>query len=220
MIDEKELIELMVKLSESRHFFCSEADFQHYLALELHKKENLNDFEILLEFPTVDPIKHKKNYVNKKIHLDIYMEYNKSHKIGIELKYKTKKLSEEQKKLHNDFCHFDLSQQGACDIGRYNFLKDVLRLQELKKKNIIDEGFVIFLTNEDKYWKETKFGTVDEKFKIFDGKKLDKVLSWDKRASKGTTKGIADPLRFDKEYLIKWRAFFKNPEFKYLLLKV
>ena len=57
-------------------------------------------------------------------HCDIVVG-NDDVKIGIELKYKTKE-------WHADIDgeRFELKPHGAADIGEYNFLKDVYRLEQ------------------------------------------------------------------------------------------
>ena len=106
-------IQEILKISlKDRNVFHSEADFQHHLAWCIHTE--LQDSKLRLEYPL------SKNNSNRREYCDIVLK--SPHNIGIELKYKTKLLTANVK---NEY--FELKNQGAQDIGRYDFLKDVQR---------------------------------------------------------------------------------------------
>lgn len=87
---------------------------------------------------------------------------------AIELKYKTKKFdtvfgAEE----------FHLRNHGAQDIGRYDFIKDIVRLEHFVTANAGSVGYAIFLTNDEAYWKDSKsLTTADAMFRIGDNRTL------------------------------------------------
>jgi hypothetical protein len=75
-------------------------------------------------------------------YLDFLIIYNEV-KYGFELKYLTSQ-------LQLDFITegFHLKNQGAQDILRFNFRKDVFRLEKLKERGEIDFSLAILLTND------------------------------------------------------------------------
>ena len=154
-----ELIEnaLNELINEEKEIFCSEADFQFALAWkikELSLKELSPKIDIKLEFT---PWKFDPN-----IHIDIVVS-TEGQMIPIELKYKTKKLEkdnfENQENLdHQDSYDVPLKTQGAHDTGRYDFVRDIHRMEQIidSKKYPMQTAYAIFLTNDSLYWKNPK----------------------------------------------------------------
>src|SRR5436309_960178 len=100
----------MAALACSRPIFHSEADFQHSFAWQIHLADP--DARVRLE-PRVlrDP----------PIALDLAIT-SRARRIAVELKYLVRAFSAEQ-----DGEKFALRPQGAQDIRRYDFIKDVAR---------------------------------------------------------------------------------------------
>ena len=126
--------------------FHSEAQFQFALAWEIKLRYKC---QVLLEEYTASYLVLKKK---KKMYTDIILKGEDGYTIGIELKYKTAEYD-------NDIYH--LLNHGATDLGRYDYLYDVHRLELLSKKDKLSEaeiicpitkGYAILLTNEHKYW--------------------------------------------------------------------
>jgi len=128
MLTLKEVSKIVQECFNERGIFHSEADFQHSLAWKIHERFD-KKFKIRLEF------------VFGSKHVDIVLIDNSNNKIGIELKYKTKDISEE---INGE--QYSLKPHGAQDLGRYDVIKDIERLEELIKEDKIKSGFVIFLT--------------------------------------------------------------------------
>ena len=126
---------LMADLSIHRPIFHSEADFQHALAWQIH--EVMPDCGIRLEFPP---------FSDKRMYLDIWLSTSR---IAIELKFATRKLECEWNGEN-----FSLRDQSAQDVKRYDFLKDIQRLEQVVMDGNADAGFAVLLTNDHLYWKE------------------------------------------------------------------
>ena len=115
--------------------------------------------------------------------------------------------------------------QSAQDVGRYDFIKDLSRLEQVVKATGA-AAYAIFLTNDSAYWKlPIKENTVDACFRIHQGKNLSGICSWDKRASKGTTYHREQEIKILGKYFCNWQdySFFDEPshnKFRYLLLKI
>ncbi len=141
-------------------------------------------------------------------------------KIGVELKYKTKT----HKHVAKDGEVFNLKNHGAQDCCRYDFLKDISRLEKWIQTGHIKHGYAVFLTNDHLYWEQSKDkSTVDEQFRIHDGKNMEGRLCWDKNASSGTMKNRETPINLHDTYTMKWEDLpHENADcpFRYLCIPI
>ena len=198
---------ILDELSKERPIFHSEADFQHALAWKIHEKHN--DLNIRLE-----------NKLNSQgIYIDLFA-FNDTDKIAIELKYKTKKID---KIFENEV--FNLKNQSALDQGRYDFIKDISRLEKARTRyNYI--GFAIFLTNDKIYWENpmSEINTFDKEFRIHEGKTIKGTLGWKEGASKGTMSGREEAIKLESEYNLNWGDYFNlnglNGKSRFLLVEI
>lgn len=219
MINENEKFDIenvLDSLSKKRPVFHSEADFQCALAWEIH--EMYSDFNIRLE--------KKEEIYGKEIYPDIFI-FKKDRIYILELKYKTREL-----KITMPKEEYHLKNQGAHDINRYDFCKDIERLEKMvekyEKSNYICTGFAIFLTNDSQYWvspETEKPNTFDKEFRIHEGRILRGILRWKEGASSGTTRGREDPINLSGMYCLRWKYYSNlnektNGEFRYLLVEV
>jgi hypothetical protein len=198
----------LMNLAEKRLIFHSEADFQHALAWEL--QQMYPEAAIRLEY--------KPAKVKARIYLDIWTTLGVE-KIAIELKYKTKSLEV----LHQGES-FALLNHSAHDCGRYDFLKDIMRLEHVVQKEMDTIGYVIFITNDQAYWSSVETNTIDSAFRIAEGQIVHGELGWGEGASSGTIRGREKPLRLRGRYRMQWEAFSQvegaNGQFRCLCFKV
>ena len=195
---------ILIESLRSRGVFHSEVDFQHHFAWAIHNA--FNDSSIRLEFPL------SKNDKNKWEYCDIML--TTPHTIGIELKYKTKLM---HKEINGET--FELKNQGAQDIGRYDFFKDISRLENWQTQGIISCGYAIMLSNDKTYWQTPKNKlTVDNQFRLHN-REVSGTLSWGSKASAGTMKGRESPIVLKDNYNLNWVNSIAN-DFKYLLVKI
>ena len=203
---------MLLTLAGKRPVFHSEADFQHALAWEIH-----------LQNPACSlRLEYKPPFVSQRVYLDVFIRASNSEGISaIELKYKTRGL-----RVQVDRETFSLLDQSAQDIARYDFLKDISRLEQVISCADNGVGYAIFLTNDSAYWKPPLIReTVDADFRIHQGRVLNGTLKWKSNASKGTTHGREETISIQGSYHLKWQDYSKPSEasygqFKYLLVKV
>jgi len=187
-------------LSQKRPIFHSEADFQHALAWEIH--EAIIGSSIRLEY--------KPQSIKDRIYLDLWV-LDGSKKIPIELKYKTRKM----KVIYNNET-FELTDQGAQDLGRYDFLKDIQRVEQVIAAEESEKGYVILLTNDSAYWKfPYRLDTVDAAFRIHEGREVTGELAWSDLAAAGTTKSRETPIQLYNTYLLNWFDYSMHGEINY-----
>ena len=187
---------LMDHLASDRPVFHREADFQHALAWQI--REVGLDPRIRLERPV------KRPRSTERIYLDLWLPGSS---VAVELKYRPRKLEH-----WHEGEYFDLRNQSAQDTGRYDFLDDVQRLEQLSVSERIDvqAGIAIMLTNDHLYWKEPPphhEPTNDAEFRIHEGRTITGKMKWRKRAGAGTTKGREDPIRLKGSYHLQWRDY-------------
>jgi hypothetical protein len=202
---------LLEKLAVKRPIFHSEADFQHELAWLIH--EEYPNAKIRLETPIGDETATK--------HLDLLVIIG-TLKIAIELKYKKTKLQ-----IQVDSETFNLKPDTSLDTCRFDFLKDVSRIEECIENKQAEIGYAIMLTNVDVFWREMAPGQNSEQFFLHEGRKIAKnvPMKWHEKASTGTLAGRVDGLTLSNDYQIHWQdySFLGEKEqinFKYLALKI
>lgn len=205
-----EIGEVLSVLAKKRPIFHSEADFQHAFAWEIHQK--LPTASIRLELPV--------QVKNKFLHIDVWIA-NQDAILAIELKYKTRSLSVQ---IENE--QYRLKDQSAQDIGRYDFVKDIQRLEQVAVAHHNFTGYAILLTNDSAYWVErASHRTVDTDFRVHDKRILEGVLNWGANASDSTKKNREQPLELRGTYRLQWTDY-SHPssasygEFRSLLVKV
>lgn len=153
------------------------------------------------------------------LYLDIWLA---GPRIAIELKYRTRKLNP---RFNGE--DFALRDQGAQDIGRYDFIRDVVRLERATEGPLqATAGFAVMLANDPLYWNRRREGTVDAGFRVIeDGRTIEGEMAWSSRAASGTTKGREEPLRPRGRYEARWRNYRDFEEggyskFRYLAVEV
>lgn len=206
-----DLEKLLARLAAKRPVFHSEADFQHALAWEFQLMHQ--NAEVRLEVPTA-----RQN--DKRASIDLQVK-NVSDTILGELKYKTAKAALD---LNGEF--FRLKQQGAQDQGKYDFIKDIARLEEFTYGKPSMTGFAILLTNDPSYWNERrKADPIDAAFALTEGRELTGTLAWASHASAGSTKGREMPVKLRERYVAEWRDYAAasltgGSQFRYLAFRV
>lgn len=199
------------RLKDKRPIFHSEDDLKFALACEI--KDFNENLQVRLERPT-DIKLEKINGENKstdRASFDIIVIVGDK-TIPIELKYKTKELKCEIKGEK-----YDLKEQGAVNIGRYSFFKDIVRIEKYLEKNKSDYGIVLFLTNDKKYYDSNikDKNTLDKYFYCYNGKRVEKGhIKWnylkidqtkDPENKHWTTKGQTSfKIELKNSYTFEW----------------
>lgn len=208
-----QLSRVMRMLSNERPVFHSEADFQYALAWQIHKEQP--SYSLRLEYPL---------YPGEPDHLDIWATRG-AEALAIELKYKTRS-------LHGPVGGelFWLKEHSAQDCNRYDFIKDVQRLEQFVFARDSVTGYAILLTNDSSYWgSPLHASTADASFRIHEGRVLTGQLAWGPAASRGTTKGREKVLSIMGSYKLTWRDYYEVKasenvkgygKFRYLAVKV
>lgn len=205
-----ELEMILLRLSQNRKAFHSEADFQFAFAWAI--QETFPDSTIRLEY--------SPSQIQPSIHLDILVVIGDDW-YPIELKYKTyaciKTVGDET---------FKLKSHGAQDLGRYDYLKDVQRIErlgrELPKCKI---GYSILLTNDSAYWSNViKDNSMGSAFKLYENNTKLGELRWAEHTGPGTMRGRESPIVLSSQYEIHWKDYSRLDDtktglFRYVILE-
>lgn len=201
---------LLASLAEARKVFHSEADFQHALAWQIHLAAPGS--QVRLEIDAI-PVPDRRMF------LDIWLPVER---IAIELKYVTRELELEE---GGEF--FALRNHRAQDARRYDFLRDIERLELMcSHGDVCQAGYAVQLTNDPSYWNvPARMDTVDAAFRIHAGMNISGELAWAERAGPGTVRGRESPIRLRSTYRPRWQEFSAFPgrkygQFRYLAVSV
>ena len=202
------LLGIIDRLSSLRPIFNMEADFQFALGWEIQKK--FPDWSVRFE--------HKPTNLKDRIFVDLWIKGDQTS--AIELKYKTRKLDVNVKGES-----FNLLDQSAQDIGRYDFLKDVERLENIVSTHDNVKGYAVILTNDSAYWKSPTTETVDAEFRMHEGRILNGELAWGTEAGAGTMRKREKPIKLTGTYKLSWKDYSQVSstsygKFRYLFLEI
>jgi hypothetical protein len=201
---------VLSELAVTRPLFHSEADFQHAFAWRLHERDP--ELRVRLEYRTP--------FLGDRMYLDVWATKGDA-AVALELKYKTRRLSASVAGER-----FELVDQSAQDLGRYDAIKDICRLEKLTRAAPHVSAFSILLTNDSAYWTAPRGNnTVDAGFRLHEGHVLCGECVWGLAASTGTTRTREAALRLSGHYSIRWREYSQvSPDrhgvFRYLALPV
>lgn len=139
--------------SKNKELLFNERDLQMHLALHLISTRHYDDVDV--EYYV--PYEELDNYVWKnELKLDILVRKGAEY-LPIELKYKTKKHSKHLKRFDEQLStNVDvLKNQGAQDLGMYDFWKDVRRVELVRNRfGAVKNGLAVFVTNDPYYTRE------------------------------------------------------------------
>ena len=143
-------------LESNRELLFNERDFQMHLATWLRSSANRYD-DVDVEYYV--PRSELDDYVwDSELRLDVVVKKGGEY-CPIELKYKTKKV--ERKISRFDEALNDavvvMKNQGAQDLGMYDFWKDVRRVELVRRRfDRVKGGLAVFVTNDPLYTKESR----------------------------------------------------------------
>jgi hypothetical protein len=179
----------MAALARGRPLFHSEADFQHAFAWQLHSA--YPDARIRLE-----------TRPRPGMRLDI-MALIDGRRVAVELKYLLRHLTTT---VEDEI--FNLPFQSAQDVRRYDFLKDLARLEVLLGDGIADDGFAVALTNDPSYWQGgNRQDVADAAFRLGEGREVAGALAWAAHTGAGTMRGRESAIELTGRYELRWRDF-------------
>jgi hypothetical protein len=207
---------VLSSLGARRPIFHSEADFQHELAWELRTCPP-GAKQLRLEYPVPR--------VRPRMELDIWVVERHpltgaQYRTAIELKYKTRRAS-----AHFAGEQFSLTQQAATPLGRYDFWKDVYRLETVRHARSADEAWVVFLTNDSAYYGSNGGRGNGTAFSIANGRNVTAgtQMGWRSAVNPASLgKQRLTPITVSGSYALGWADYSNVADqvFRYIALPV
>ena len=148
--------DVMAFLESNDELLFNERDLQMHLATWLRGSANAYD-DVDVEYYV--PQSELDNYIwDSELRLDIVVKRNGEY-CPVELKYKTKKVERQitrfDEALHDKVVV--MKNQGAQDLGMYDFWKDVHRVELVRNRfERVKGGLAVFVTNDKLYTKASK----------------------------------------------------------------
>lgn len=189
-------------LKSNNELLFNERDFQMHLATWLRNSDNNYD-DVDVEYYV--PSQVLDNYIWKsELRLDIVVKKDGEY-CPVELKYKTKKVERNISRFDEDLTDdvVVMKNQGAQDLGMYDFWKDVRRVELVRNRfQRVKGGLAVFVTNDEFYTKGSKETSNNYLFNMSAGKAHSRQKHW---ANPESTCAKTHPnFEVEKAYSIEW----------------
>ena len=206
-------------LENNEELLFNERDFQMHLATWLRNSANCYD-DVDVEYYV--PCQELDNYVwDSELRLDIVVKKDSEY-CPVELKYKTKKVERKISRFDEELAGnvVVMKNQGAQDLGMYDFWKDVRRVELVRNRfERVKGGLAVFVTNDGFYTKGSKESSNNYLFNMSAGKAHSKQKYWAK--SESTCAKTHPNFEVEKEYTIDWYdKVVDGVQFYYCILSI
>ena len=207
-------------LGSNEELLFNERDFQMHLATWLRNSINSYD-DVDVEYYV--PWQELDDYIwESELRLDIGVKKDGEY-CPVELKYKTKKI--ERKISRFDEVLHDkvvvMKNQGAQDLGMYDFWKDVRRVELVRNRfKNVKGGLAVFVTNDPLYTKASRPNSNNYLLNMTEGKHS-VVKHWQNEDSACAKMKSYKSFEVEKEYSIKWdHRNIDNIPFHYCIVNI
>jgi hypothetical protein len=204
------------RLETKKPMFHSESHLSEWLADTLKK---------MVDLPSWPKLQMAGFYrVNKKLRLDMLFVH-RGREYAVELKYTRAPMNKGNPLSYRGDVFYAPKSGSPDDITRFNFLRDIERLESEIPIRENSVGFVLLMTNRRALWEKGDRTANDAAFHIDDGIRRG-LLEWASPPSPNTVERAGESLWIENNYDTKWRTYSdipklkKNGLFRYLLLKV
>jgi len=195
----------------------NERDLQMHLAMHLKGTGHYNDVDVEYYVP------HGQldNYIWKsELKLDILVRKDDEF-LPVELKYKTKRHSKKLMRF-NEVMPDEvevLKNQGAQDLGMYDFWKDVRRVELVRRRfAAVNNGLAVFVTNDASYLNKGRPTSNNYRLNMAEGL-CDCNRHWQQPDS--TCARTHPGFDLDNEYTIHWCSnIYEGVKFHYCIVEI
>ena len=207
-------------LESKEELLFNERDFQMHLATWLRKSANdYDDVDVEYYVPKIE----LPNYVwDSELRLDIVVKKDGEY-CPVELKYKTKKVERQISRFDEilDDKVVVMKNQGAQDLGMYDFWKDVRRIELVRNRFAkVKGGLAIFVTNDALYTKASRPESNNYLLNMNEGKHS-VIKHWQNENSACAKMNSYKSFEVEKEYSINWHhRNVDNIPFHYCVVNV
>ncbi len=212
----KEDIQCFLSCKDGELLF-NERDLQMHLAHHLIGTDHYDDVDV--EYYV--PYEQLDNYIWKnELKLDILVHKDNEF-LPVELKYKTKRHSKKIKRFNEEMPDDVevLKNQGAQDLGMYDFWKDVRRVELVRNRfAAVKGGLAVFVTNDKQYLGVGRPTSNHYHLNMAEGLH-DRNRHWQQPDS--TCARTHPSFDLDNEYAVQWHTnTYEGVEFYYCIVKI
>lgn len=195
--------DVMAFLDSNDELLFNERDFQMHLAIWLRNSGNRYD-DVDVEYYV--PWQELDEYIwESELRLDVVVKKSGEYCL-IELKYKTKKV-ERQITRFDEFLDdkvIVMKNQGAQDLGIYDFWKDVRRVELVRNRfDRVKGGLAVFVTNDALYTKSCKPTSNNYLLNMNEGNHS-RIKHWQNEKSACARMKAYKSFEVEREYNINW----------------
>ena len=187
-------------LDTNKELLFNERDLQMHLATFLRQTGHFDDVDV--EYYV--PLSELKDYIwNNELRIDVLVRKGDEY-LPIELKYKTKSVKKRIPRFGEQVSADVevMKNQGAQDLGKYDFWKDVRRIEIVRKRfKAIQSGLAVFVTNDPAYLQSGRDLSNHIKFSMTEGAHGKEKHWLDKESTCCKTH---PDFNVDQEYTIHW----------------
>lgn len=208
-------------LESNDELLFNERDFQMHLATWLRNSTNrYDDVDVEYYVPWQELQKVGKYIWESELRLDVVVKKDGEY-CPVELKYKTKKVERTIARFEEELNDkvVVMKNQGAQDLGMYDFWKDVRRVELVRNRfERVKGGLAVFVTNDPLYTKASRPNSNNYLLNMTDGKHS-VVKHW--QNSESTCAQTHHNFEVEKEYCIEWhQRTIDNVEFYYCIVTI
>lgn len=214
--------DVILFLKNNNELLFNERDFQMHLATWLRNSTNAYEDVDVEYYVPVEELKKVGEYVwESELRLDVVVKKDSEY-CPIELKYKTKKVERRISRFDEVLSEevVVMKNQGAQDLGMYDFWKDVRRVELVRNRfKNVKNGLAVFVTNDAFYTKGSKDTSNNYQFCMTEDKPHTKQKHWLKPES--TCAKTHPNFEVEKKYCIKWnQQAIDGVDFYYCIVTV
>jgi len=191
-------------LDTNEELLFNERDFQMHLATFLRTNGHYDDVDVEYYVP-VNELDGYREIWDSELRMDVLVRKDKEY-LPIELKYKTKSVKKRILRFGEHVAEKVevMKNQGAQDLGMYDFWKDVHRIEIVRERfKSIKNGLAVFVTNDPAYLKAGRESSNHVMFSMTEGPH-GSVKHWLDKESK-CCKTHPD-FEVEKDYSIHWET--------------
>ena len=205
-------------LENNRELLFNERDLQMHLAVFLRETGKYDDVDVEYYVPHKELDKY--NYIWKnELRIDVLVRKDEEY-LPIELKYKTKRVAKDILRFGEKIASIEvLKNQGAQDLGMYDFWKDVRRIELVRNRfAAVKNGVAVFVTNDSQYLNPSRETSNNKEFNMNIGVH-GKQKHW--KDSNSSCARTHKNFEVEKEYSIEWyESEYENVNFHYCIVEI
>lgn len=209
--------DILAFISQQTELMFNELDFQVQLALYLRSSGHYDDVDVEYSLPKESMPGYDWD---SNLRIDLVVSRDGKY-CPVELKYPTRRVT---KAITRFGCHIPeavvMKNQGAQDIVRYNFWKDVRRIEVLSRRfDTVEGGIAVIMTNDPSYTRPVRPDSSCAPFCTAEGSVVGPgTIDW---LNMPTVRDSHPPFILDGRYEARWhQTVIDGIDFNYMIIEI